>query len=131
VTLYAPLSLGELVDKITILEIKSEQISDEAKLRNVRHELGVLTDCLSKALTAPEFEALESPKTSLGQINRELWKIEDDLRECEREQNFGADFVALARSVYFCNDKRAAIKKEINIRFGSDLVEEKSYQQYI
>jgi len=131
VTLYAPLSLGELVDKITILEIKAEHIEDEAKLRNVRHELEVLTDCLSKTLTASEVEALASLKTSLGQINRELWKIEDDIRECERGQNFGADFIALARSVYFCNDKRAAIKKEINVRFGSDLVEEKSYKEYI
>lgn len=130
-TLYAPLSLGELVDKITILEIKSEQMEDEAKLRNVRHELGVLTDCLARALSASEVEALEPFKTSLSQINRELWKIEDDLRECERAQNFDADFIALARSVYLRNDKRAAIKKEINIRFGSDLVEEKSYQQYI
>jgi len=131
VTLYAPVSLGELVDKITILEIKEEQIKDESKLRNVRHEFQVLTDCLGKALVASEVEALGSLRTSLGQINRDLWQIEDDIRECERAQNFGADFIALARSVYFCNDRRAAIKKEINVRFGSDLVEEKSYKEYV
>ncbi len=119
------------MDKITILEIKAEHIIDESKLRNVRYEFQVLTDCLAKALTVAEVEALGPLKTSLSQINRELWKIEDDIRECEHAQNFGADFIALARSVYFCNDKRASIKKEINVRFGSDLVEEKSYKDYV
>jgi len=131
VTLQAPLSLGELVDKITILEIKAEMMNEKSKLQNVRRELETLSDCLAKVLDTSETKFLAPFKTSLSQINRELWKIEDDLRECERRQEFGEEFVALARSVYFSNDKRAAIKKEINVRFGSELVEEKSYREYV
>jgi len=123
--------LGELVDKITILEIKAEMMNEKSKLQNVRRELETLSDCLAKVLDTSETKFLAPFKTSLSQINRELWKIEDDLRECERRQEFGEEFVALARSVYFSNDKRAAIKKEINVRFGSELVEEKSYREYV
>ncbi len=126
----APISLGELVDKITILEIKQQNIADEAKLKNIRHELEVLNERLKTQLDVAGTAKLSPLKEKLKTINESLWGIEDDIRDCERNRDFGEDFVRLARSVYFTNDERADVKKQINVAFGSELVEEKSYQSY-
>jgi Tfp pilus assembly protein PilF len=122
------ISPGELIDKITILEIKAERIRDEAKLENVRHELETLTQVRERSVPAsPE---LESMTAQLKAINETLWKVEDAIRECERSANFGAEFIELARSVYRANDHRAKLKREINLVLGSAIVEEKSYAAY-
>ena len=126
----APISLGEMVDKITILEIKTQNIKDAAKVKNVEHELNVLNDRLATLLDDQGIAKLDPMKAELKRINGELWVIEDDIRDCERQKDFGDTFVKLARSVYFTNDQRAQIKKDINLAFGSELVEEKSYQDY-
>ena len=119
---------GEIIDKLTILEIKRERIADEAKRRNVSHEWDVLTRDLAAAVAAtPQLDAL---RASLKEINLKLWVIEDDIRDCERAKDFGPKFVELARAVYFTNDERAAIKKRINTLLGSSIVEEKSYKTY-
>jgi hypothetical protein len=123
-----PVSAGELVDKVTILEIKAERISDPAKLANVRRELAGLSEVLRPMLAAKP--ALEPIKASLRTINETLWQIEDDIRDCERNKDFGARFVELARGVYRTNDKRAAAKREIDRLLGSEIVEEKSYAAY-
>ena len=122
----APVSLGELVDKITILRIKSRNISDPLKLENINNELDMLSSVLSKAHTPDillEFQSLED-------INAELWGIEDKIRVKESKKEFDQEFIELARSVYVTNDKRAKVKKGINLKVGSNLVEEKSYEQY-
>lgn len=126
----APISLGELIDKITILEIKVVQIKDESKLKNVSHELNILNAKLDTLLDAEQKAKLEPLKAALKTANEELWVIEDDIRDCEYVKDFGEKFIQLARSVYIKNDKRAAAKKDINIAFGSELVEEKSYKDY-
>jgi hypothetical protein len=126
----APVSLGELVDKITILEIKAANITDAGKLKNVRHELDVLENRLSCVLDKEEAARLAPLKQSLKNINHMLWITEDDIRDCERAKTFGQKFVDLARAVYITNDKRATVKKDINLTFGSELVEEKSYKEY-
>lgn len=121
-----PVSVGELVDKITILRIKSRRIKDQSKLENINKELQQLVAVFS-SLTIPDilmdFIALED-------INRELWEIEDNIREKERSKQFDEEFIELARSVYITNDKRSDVKKQINLKVGSDLIEEKSYEQY-
>ncbi len=119
---------GELIDKITILQIKSARIRDAAKLRNVRHELEVLTATRDAAL--PPSPALTELTAQLAQVNEALWDIEDSIRDCEREQDFGPSFIELARSVYRSNDERASLKRQINELLGSALVEEKSYAAY-
>lgn len=121
-----PVSIGELVDKITILRIKSRRIKDQQKLININNELNKLISVFSK-LEIPDilFEFVE-----LEDINRELWDIEDDIREKERSKQFDEEFIELARSVYITNDRRSDVKKQINLKVGSDLVEEKSYEQY-
>lgn len=126
----APISLGELIDKITILEIKAVNIKDEAKLKNVNHELTTLNAKLAVLLTDEQHAQLAPLKTALKAANQELWVVEDDIRDCEYEKDFGEKFIALARAVYVKNDKRAAVKKDINIAFGSELIEEKSYKDY-
>lgn len=126
----APISLGELVDKITILEIKTKNISGQEKIKNVSNELEILESRLSSCLDRRETEKLDPLKSELSKINKLLWSIEDDIRECEKDKNFGESFITLARAVYVTNDQRASIKKEINLQFGSDLIEEKSYQEY-
>jgi hypothetical protein len=126
----APISLGELIDKITILEIKVVQIKDESKLKNVSHELNILNAKLDVLLDAEQKAKLEPLKAALKTANQELWVIEDDIRDCEYVKDFSDKFVQLARSVYIKNDKRAAAKKDINIAFGSELIEEKSYKDY-
>ncbi len=123
-----PSAVGELIDKITILEIKAERMSDEAKLKNVRLELQLLGEtCVTEKVVGP---ALEAKKAELKAINEKLWVIEDDIRDCERAKDFGQTFIALARAVYVTNDERARVKKEINTLFGSQIVEEKSYKAY-
>lgn len=121
-------SYGELIDKITILTIKSERITDESKLENVRLELNTLLATWQISVV-PDGE-LARLISELKSVNEALWDIEDDIRDCERDKDFGATFIELARSVYITNDKRAALKKEINLKLGSHLVEEKSYQNY-
>jgi hypothetical protein len=123
-----PLSPGELLDKITILRIKSKRMSDAKKLANVRLELQELEQTwsaspYSKIDIAADIDALQA-------VNEKLWVIEDDIRDKERAQAFDAEFVRLARAVYFENDERAAIKRRINVALGSTLVEEKSYASY-
>jgi len=126
--LLVPISPGELIDKITILEIKSERIQDAAKLHNVRTELALLTDTWK----ASPFSAtdISADWSALRDVNAKLWDIEDDIRDKERAGDFGPGFIELARAVYFTNDVRAAIKRRINTALGSVLVEEKSYSDY-
>lgn len=126
----APISLGELIDKITILEIKAANITDEGKLKNVRHELNVLNKKVDSLLDAAGIAKLAPLQANLKAINQELWIIEDDIRDCEYAQQFDQKFIDLARAVYVTNDKRAAVKKDINLAFGSELIEEKSYKDY-
>jgi hypothetical protein len=123
-----PISPGELLDKITILRIKSKRMSDPKKLANVRLELQELeltwaASAYSKIDIAADIDALHA-------VNEKLWVIEDDIRDKERAQAFDAEFIRLARAVYFENDDRAAIKRRINAALGSTLVEEKSYAAY-
>jgi tetratricopeptide (TPR) repeat protein len=119
---------GELLDKITILEIKAERIRDEAKLGNVRRELATLQAARDRSLPASSALALLSAE--LKQVNEALWDIEDEIRVQERNESFGARFIELARSVYRQNDRRAAVKRRINDLLGSRLIEEKSYESY-
>ncbi len=119
---------GELIDKITILEIKCERIDDRDKLANVRVELEVLSKARDQDLGLSE--RLDQLTAQLKGINEELWEIEDDIRDCERAKDFGARFIALARAVYMTNDRRAATKRAINDHLGSRIVEEKSYAEY-
>jgi hypothetical protein len=126
--LLVPISPGELIDKITILEIKSQRMTDAAKLHNVRTELSLLSDTWK----ASPFSAtdISAEWAGLRDVNGRLWDIEDRIRDRERDGLFDAEFVELARAVYVTNDQRAAIKKKINTKLGSTLVEEKSYADY-
>lgn len=126
--IVTPISHGELIDKITILEIKSEQIADPAKLANVRKELELLDRVWREDAAAAVDIAAE--RARLKHVNQTLWDIEDRIRLKEKAQSFDAEFIELARAVYFQNDDRAAIKREINLKLGSQLIEEKSYQNY-
>jgi Family of unknown function (DUF6165) len=123
-----PVSPGELVDKLTILEIKSARISDAKKLANVRRELGILQNTWAKSAYARTDICAE--KAALQAVNERLWAIEDDIRDKERAKAFDAEFIRLARAVYVENDERAALKKRINEKLGSSIVEEKSYREY-
>ncbi|KAA0586251.1 tetratricopeptide repeat protein [Azospirillum lipoferum] len=126
--ILAPVSWGELLDKITILDIKTERIADADKLANVRREREALVAVAAQADTArPEVAALID---ELRAVNTTLWEVEDEIRDCERAKDFGPRFVELARQVYHTNDRRAALKRDLNRLLGSDLVEEKSYQAY-
>ncbi|PVM83933.1 hypothetical protein DDF62_23295 [Caulobacter radicis] len=127
-SILAPISAGELVDKITILRVKAERIGDAAKEANVRKELALLEGIAAAAL-APSVE-LDALTAELTAINAALWDVEDGKRACERNQTFGPEFVELARRVYMDNDKRAAVKRQINELAGSDIVEEKSHKPY-
>lgn len=122
------ISPGELIDKITILEIKMECITAIEKRNNIRHELNILRECRKDAI--PDSLPLERLMIDLKAVNRRLWDIEDEIRDHERQQNFDDRFVTLARSVYKNNDKRAALKAEINGLLGAAMVEEKSYTDY-
>lgn len=123
-----PISPGELLDKITILRIKSERIQDPEKLENVRKELHMLDEIWSQAVA--EDATIQQLTDELTSINQALWDIEDDIRDEERQKRFENRFIELARSVYVTNDQRAEAKKKINLHLGSTIVEEKSYQDY-
>lgn len=123
-----PVSPGELLDKITILRIKSKRISDAAKLANVRSERKLLEEMWSASVYAKADIAADID--ALLEVNERLWVIEDDIRDKERMQAFDAEFIRLARAVYVENDARAAIKRRINVKLGSTIVEEKSYAPY-
>lgn len=126
--IQTPVSYGELIDKITILEIKSRRIADEAKLANVRNELNLLNATWQND-SASQTD-IGSERAQLLAVNELLWDIEDKIRLKERAQEFDREFIELARAVYFRNDERAAFKRQINLKLGSQLVEEKSYQDY-
>lgn len=121
-------SIGEIMDKLTILDIKADKIDDLQKLTNIRKE----RDSLLPAVSMPAYrtDKVQQLKAELKQVNLRLWEIEDAIRLKEAEKCFDSEFIELARSVYFTNDKRAALKKQINIETGSKLVEEKSYEDY-
>ena len=123
-----PISPGELVDKLTILEIKAERIDDPEKNRNVKIELGMLTETWEGS-DFPIQDVTEQ-RASLKKVNEELWEIEDDIRDKELAKEFDDEFIRLARAVYVTNDRRAALKRDINTILGSLLVEEKSYKDY-
>ena len=126
--LQVPVSVGEVLDKITILEIKLAHISDAAKRANIQNELDALLPLVAgDAFTTDQMQALMA---ELKSVNEALWDIEDDIREKEAAKSFDAEFIRLARTVYITNDKRAEIKKQINLATGSALVEEKSYEPY-
>ena len=126
--LQVPVSVGEVLDKITILQIKLAHISDAAKRANIQNELDALLPLVaSDAFTTDQLQALMA---ELKAVNEALWEIEDDIREKEAVKSFDAEFIRLARAVYITNDKRAEIKKQINLATGSALVEEKSYESY-
>ena len=118
-------SIGEIVDKLSILQIKTGFIKDEEKLNNVKKEYDYLYDIVFNEMRIEQTDFFD-----MVSINQKLWKIEDDIRDKERDKNFDSEFVELARSVYFTNDKRAEVKKGINIKYGSLFVEEKSYSDY-
>jgi hypothetical protein len=118
-------SNGEIIDKLTILQIKLERIKDEAKLINLRKEFSELS-----IVTKTIISTSDPLYISLYEVNCELWDIEDHIRDLERKKDFGNDFIATARAVYIKNDKRSEIKREINIRTSSGLIEEKSYEKY-
>ena len=122
-------SNGELLDKLTILELKLTNIADVQKLSNIQKEHDELSP-LADQLFNSYGEELKNLYKKLTEINSELWTIEDDIRECERNKDFGSDFVSLARAVYFTNDKRSDVKKAINLLTDSGFVEEKSYEDY-
>jgi hypothetical protein len=126
--IHVPVSPGELLDKITILRIKSQRMHDPDKLRNVRLELDALQETWAR--TAYAAVDIEADLNALMAVNERLWVIEDDIRDKERAQAFDAEFIRLARAVYVENDERAAIKRRINLKLGSSIVEEKSYKTY-
>ena len=127
-SLSVEISPGELIDKITILEIKIERIKDQDKVNNVRIEHETLTTVRDRSISATG--DMLRLTADLKAVNEALWGIEDDIRDCERNQDFGDEFVKLARAVYVTNDKRMALKRQINDHLGSRLVEEKSYAAY-
>lgn len=127
-TITVEVAPGELIDKIVILQIKLERMTDPAKLKNVKIEFDTLTAARDAAIPpSPELDALTA---ELKEVNEGLWVIEDDIRDCERAKDFGPKFVELARAVYFTNDRRAEAKRKINDLLGSRIVEEKSYAAY-
>jgi hypothetical protein len=126
--ILVPISPGELLDKITILRIKSARMSDPAKLANVRRELQALESTWQQSV--PDASPLIGDEKALESVNGQLWDVEDRIRDLEAEKRFDKDFIELARAVYVINDERAAIKKRINVALKSSLVEEKSYRPY-
>ena len=127
--ILAEISVGELFDKITILNIKTKKISDNDKLQNIHTELKTLND-QSKKITVSDAQALNDLVFKLQQINEDLWDIENFKRECEAKKDLGESFIKLSRDVHFKNDKRAILKKEINLLSNSQIVEEKEYSKY-
>lgn len=126
--ILVPVSPGELIDKITILRLKARRIADAAKRSNVAHELAILTALAAQAV--PRVAGLDAMEAELQEINAALWDIEDAIRAADARGDFGAEFVALAQAVYRTNDRRAAVKRQINVLLGSAIVEEKSYHAH-
>jgi len=126
--IQVPVSPGEVLDKITILEIKSERIDDAAKVANVKRELELLSASWHAAVD--EDDTVQRIHSELKTINEALWEIEDDIRDKEKAREFDQVFIDLTRAVYVTNDQRANAKKELNLYLGSEIVEEKSYQDY-
>ena len=126
--ILTPISPGELLDKLTILTIKLENIADASKRANVQVEHDLLSKVANEGI--PKSDEITTLNAALLSVNKELWDIEDDIRDCERAGDFGDEFIRLARAVYVTNDKRADLKKQINIALGSEIVEEKSYADY-
>ncbi len=125
--IYSPISVGQLFDQISILEIKNEKIKDEEKTANIKRELKLL-----KGLAAEEGLQLDTAYYyELKSVNKKLWKIEDIIREKERAKEFDIEFIELARSIYHINDRRSAIKRKINLAYSSEIIEEKQYAEYI
>ena len=127
--ILAEISVGELFDKVTILNIKTKKISDNNKLQNIQTELKTLVD-QSKKIEVSDINVLNDLVSRLQQINEDLWDIENQKRECEAKKDFGEIFIKLSRDVHFKNDIRAKIKKEINLLSNSQIVEEKEYSRY-
>jgi len=128
VTITVEVSYGEMLDKISILEIKLDKVTDGGQRDNIARELAILSDARNQGLAdGPDFSVVYQ---GLKDINLQLWEVEDDIRDCERRYEFGDEFVTLARSVYKMNDRRATLKRELNDLLGSPLVEEKLYQTY-
>jgi len=127
-TITIRISPGEVLDRLTILEIKCERIADAAKLVNVKRERDELAAVVAKHI--PARDDIARLHDGLKAVNEKLWVIEDDVRDCERARDFGPKFVELARAVYFTNDERARLKREINDALGADIIEEKSYAPY-
>ena len=127
-TINTPVSPGEVLDKITILEIKAKNISDTEKLNNVKHELNILLKTWDEHVD--KSDKINDLKQQLKIVNQDLWNIEDNIRIKESRREFDDEFIQIARSVYVENDKRAAVKKAVNVLLGSELVEEKSYEDY-
>jgi hypothetical protein len=123
-----PISWGELIDKMTILEIKTTRIQDMKKLANINKELQALRLIFAQECSDPEM--IRQVKAELRAVNEKLWEIEDDIRRCEKKKDFGRRFIDLARAVYINNDQRAALKREINTILQSEMFEEKSYEDY-
>jgi chorismate mutase len=123
-----PISPGELLDKITILQIKSERIADAAKVANVKAELAMLEQVWRETII--DDKQIRALGRELKSINEALWEIEDNIRDEERNRRFGDRFIELARAVYVTNDERANAKKKVNLYLDSNIVEEKSYQDY-
>ena len=126
--IHVPVSPGEVLDKITILEIKSERMTDPEKVVNVRVELALLQETWASAVSRDQ--VIDELHDQLKKINETLWEIEDDIRNKERVKEFDERFIELARQVYFTNDRRSQVKKELNLHLGSLIIEEKSYQDY-
>lgn len=127
-SVLVPVSWGELIDKITILEIKQQKLEDPTALGNVGKELSLLEKVRDDAGRLPD--GVGQATDALREVNESLWRIEDDIRDCERDKNFNKRFIELARAVYKTNDRRAALKREINTLMNSDIYEEKSYADY-
>ncbi|MFM2129194.1 MAG: hypothetical protein RL477_740 [Pseudomonadota bacterium] len=127
-TITIRISPGEVLDRLTILEIKAERMTDAAKLANVRRELDELAGVVARHI--PKRDDIGRLHDQLKAVNGKLWVIEDDIRDCERARDFGAKFVELARAVYVTNDERARLKRAINEALGADIIEEKSYAPY-
>ena len=123
--LETPTAIAELIDKITILEIKVERFTDPAKTKNARTELALLTERRDREI--PSTNALHTLAAELKAVNERIWELEDGVRDCERRSDFGPGFVRIARQIYKTNDERAAVKRRINLEFDSAIVEEKSY----
>ena len=122
-----PVSVGELVDKISILHIKNINIKDVEKIKFIKEELALLNQTLDKYVNRVD---IQEYLDALIEINSKLWVIEDEIRDCERNKNFDQKFIELARAVYFTNDKRSDVKLDINKKFGSQIIEVKSYEDY-